>query len=307
MRGAIIMLCCLDIGTASAQPGSLIDNIDLAVAGSGVGVGADCDGNIFFTNAETTNLYKMDKNGTLLGPPVPIVDSANQQGLFIDEFAWDETRKVFWAQQHNTNPIRIYQLDPISGVATFQFAAGSSIGTFRDGIAYDASDDSLWISGDVSSFIDHVTSSGSPLGQITPTDALGGTLGNISGVIVGVGDLLYLGQNGDREIVQVKKSTGEFIASFASPGGARDEGLECDEVNFAPKSALLSREFNSPGFLSVIEVESGTCACGGGTEPARPARRSAPAISPLALVILTVTLGATGYLMLLRRPRRKAL
>ena len=81
--------------------------------------------------------------------------------------------------------------------------------------------------------------------------------------MVGVGDLLYLGRNGLVEIVQVKKSNGDYIGSFASPGGARDEGLECDPVNFAPKLALWSREFNSPGFISAIEIEGGTCTCGG--------------------------------------------
>ena len=64
--------------------------------------------------------------------------------------------------------------------------------------------------------------------QITPTNSGGGALGSISGVQTGLGDLLYLGQNGLVSIVQVKKSTGAFISSFASPGGGRDEGLECD-------------------------------------------------------------------------------
>jgi hypothetical protein len=185
--------------------------------------------------------------------------------LFIDEFSWDNgpTRKVLWAQEHNTNPIRIYQLNPVTGVATFQFAAGSSIGIFRDGIAYDASDDSLWISGDISTVIDHVfATTGLPAfpPQITPKDAGGANLGSISGVQVGVGDL-YLGRNGLSQIVRVRKTDGAFISSFASPGGVRDEGLECDAVNFAPTLALWSREFNFPGFMAVIELEPGTCAC----------------------------------------------
>jgi hypothetical protein len=140
----------------------------------------------------------------------------------------------------------------------------NSVGTFRDGIAYDGNDDTIWISGDVSTTIEHYQSDGTFIGQITPTDAAGNVLGLISGVTVGVGDLLYLGRNGAAQIVQVRKSDGGFIAMFASPGGARDEGLECDAVNFAPKLVLWSREFNAPGFMSVIELEPGTCACGGG-------------------------------------------
>ncbi len=256
--------------TAMAQPGTLIRNVPLPVRGFGVSVAVDCNGNVYYTLAGNTNLFKMDKDGKLLAT-IPITNAAGGGGLLIDEFAWDNTRKVLWAQEHDTNPIKIYQLEPTTGVATFKFAAGSSIGTFRDGIAFDASDDTLWISGDVSNFIDHVKASdGTPAtpAQITPKNATGGTLGLISGVIVGVGDLLYLGQNGRQKIVRVKKSNGDFIGDFASPGGARDEGLECDAVNFPGKLALWSREFNdtasTPAFMSVIEVEPGTCACGGG-------------------------------------------
>ena len=166
---------------------------------------------------------------------------------------------------HSSNPVAVYQINPSTGVATFAFTSATiSVGTFRDGIAFDGTDDTIWISGDVSTTIEHYTSAGALLGAITPKNSLGGTLGSISGVIVGVGDLLYLGRNGAVQIVQVKKTNGDFIASFASPGGARDEGLECDATNFAPTLALWSREFNSPGFVSAIEIEPGTCECGGG-------------------------------------------
>lgn len=251
-------------GSVRGAPGDLIGNVNLPVTGAGVSVAVDCSGNVYYTLSDS-NLHKMTKAGVLIST-TPITNAAGGGALLIDEFAWDETRHVLWAQEHNTSPIRIYQLNPVTGVATFEFAAGSSLFTFRDGIAYDGTDDSLWISGDISDVIDHVKASdGTPAtpAQITPKNAAGGTLGNISGVIVGQGDLLYLGQNGLAQIVQVKKSDGSFLSVFASPGGARDEGLECDPVNFAPKLALWSREFNPPGFMSVIELAPGTCACGG--------------------------------------------
>jgi len=256
------------VAPVQANPGDLIKTVALPVQGSGVSVGVDCNGTIYYTISTTTSLYKMDKNGVLLGI-VPVTNSAGI-GIFMDEFTWDNTRQVFWMQEHNTNPIKIYQVNPVTGLATFRFAASSSIGTFRDGIAYDASDDSLWISGDVSTTIDHVNcgnngAPGSPAvpAQITPKNSSGGNLASISGVSVGVGNLLYLGRDGFQQIVRVRKSDGGFVGLFASPGGQRDEGLECDPVNFAPKLALWSREFNPPGFIAAIELESGTCACGG--------------------------------------------
>lgn len=285
---------------ARGQAGTLITNVNLPVAGSGVSVAVDCSGNVYFTHGSST-LYKMNKSGALLAT-TPITNAAGGP-VSIDEFAWDETRKVLWAQEHGTSPINIYELNPATGVATFRFAAGSSIGTFRDGIAYDGADDSLWISGDVSSFIDHVKASdGSPAtpAQITPKNATGGTLGSISGVIAGQGDLLFLGQDGRQQIVQVKKSDGSFLSVFASPGGARDEGLECDPVNFAPKFALWSREFNSPGFMSVIELTAGTCACGGVVVTPGPAV-VVPTLGGRGFSILAILLAGAAVLLIVHR------
>ncbi|HEX9669677.1 MAG TPA: hypothetical protein VGC93_09355 [Thermoanaerobaculia bacterium] len=260
--GIALAVFLLSGSHAWAQPGTLITTIPLAVPGTGVSVAADCQEVIYYTLSGSNNLYKMDKIGTNLGS-VPIVTAAGAP-LDIDEMAWDETRQVLWGQLHGSNPVDVYTINPTTGVATFAFTSATvSVGTFRDGIAFDG-DDTLWISGDVSTTIEHYTSAGILLGSITPKNAAGGTLGLISGVVVGVGDLLYLGRNGAVEIVQVKKSNGDFIASFASPGGTRDEGLECDATSFAPTLALWSREFNPPGHVDAIELEAGTCECGGG-------------------------------------------
>lgn len=301
VRGASIgavaaLTLLLWTGTAGAQPGTLIKTITLPVTGFGVSVAADCTGNIFYTNASDSNLYTIDKDGNLLDT-TPVTAAGTGTPLFMDEFAWDEGRKVLWAQEHGTNPINVYRLDPTTGVATFAFAGGSSIGSFRDGIGYDGTDDSLWISGDVSSVIDHYTTAGAFINQITPKNAGGGTLGFISGVVVGNGDLLYLGQNGLVQIVQVEKSDGDFLSLFASPGGTRDEGLECDPVNFAPDLALLSREAEGGGAIAVIELEPGTCSCGGGPVQAAPV----PAFSPFGMAVASLIVAAGGFLAAQRR------
>ncbi len=247
-------------------PGTLIKNVLLPVPGSGVSVAVDCEGNVYYTLSGNTNLFKMDKDGNLLST-TPITDAGSGAALIIDEFAWDASMNVLWSQLHGSNPVEVYTIDPATGLATFAFTSvTNSRGTYRDGIAYDGTDGTLWLSGDISNTIEHYQADGTFINQITPKNAAGSSLGLISGVIVGVGDLLYLGRNGAIEIVQVKKSNGDYISGFASPGGARDEGLECDPVNFAPQLVLWSREFNSPGFMSVIVLEDGTCLCGGGLE-----------------------------------------
>ena len=273
--GAGLLLLLAGAPLCQGAPGDLVAVVPLPTTpGFGVSVAVDCDGNVYYTQQQPddAHLYKMNKNGTLLANPV-IRDSVTGAELFMDEMSWDNGRKVLWAGQHNSNPTRVYKVNPTTGTATLAFVSQSqNIGTFLDGIAYDASDDSIWISTDISTTIEHYRATdGVRIGILTPRNASGGTLGDISGVCVGVGDQLYLGQDGLKEIVRVRKSDGAFISSFHSPGGVRDEGLECDSVNFPGKTVLWSRDagdFSStPGFMEVIELEPGTCACQGPTNP----------------------------------------
>jgi len=253
----------LCVSTAWAAPGDAIVTVELAVPGNGVSVANNCQGEIYYTHNDAV-LYKTDANGADLGS-VSILDAAGSP-VTIDEMAWDESRQILWGQEFDSNPVDVYTVNATTGLAAFAFTATQtvSIGTFRDGIAYDGSDDSLWLTGDVSTTVEHYSTAGAFINQITPTNAAGEELGLISGATVGNGDLLYLGRNGAVQIVQVQKSNGAFISEFSSPAGTRDEGLECDAYSFAPTLALWSREFNSPGDITAIEIEAGTCECGGG-------------------------------------------
>lgn len=307
VRGLLAVAVCGLLGaltatTAVAQPGTLIANVDLPVDGVGVSVAVDCSGNVYYTLSGDTNLYVMDKTGALLATR-PIVTAAGG-GLLIDEMAFQNSggAGTLWGQLHGSNPIDLYRIDPATGAATFACTtASTSIGTFRDGIAFDGTDNTLWVSGDVSTTVEHYNLDCTPAvpAQITPKNAAGGNLGLISGVTVGVGNLLYLGQNGLVTIVRVQKSDGAFIGSFASPGGARDEGLECDPVNFAPKFALWSREFNPPGFMSVIEIEAGSCGCGGGPP-------AFPALPGWAGISLAASLFVAGIFVVGNRRKKQA-
>ncbi len=268
--GAALAVIGMMLGAAPAAlaaPGDEITSVTFPVQVFGVSIGVDCDGNVYYTGNGDNQLYKMDKAGNLLAQFTTFDDALNEP-VQIDEITWDNSRGIFWGCQHNTSPTRIYRIDPTNGKAVFAFDSQSfSIGTFRDGIAYDASDDSLWISGDVSTTIEHhACSDGSFLGSLTPLNDAGGALGSISGVAVGTGDTLYLGRNGFVQIVRVRKSDGVFIDVFTSPSGVRDEGLECDPINFAPAVALWSREL-SPALAGVYELEAGSCGCGGAAAP----------------------------------------
>jgi hypothetical protein len=256
-------------GSAGAAPGALVASVTLPVPGNGVSIAADCSfpvPNLYYTHGGDPTLYITNKFGVNLGAK-PILSPAGAP-VAIDEMAYDRFNNILYGCEHNSNPENIWIINPVTGGAQLAFVSATiSVGTFRDGLAYDASDNTLWVSGDVSTTIEHYTVGGGFVGQITPKDAGGNNLNDISGVQVGVGDLLYLGQNGLGQIVRCRKSDGGFIGSFASPGG-RDEGLECDPNSF-PQLVLWSRDYNTPT-IDAIELEPGTCACGGATPSHQP-------------------------------------
>ncbi len=255
--------------TARADVGDTLAVITVPVpssSGTGIGIAVDCGdpANLYYTNSDDPTLYKMTSAGVLISS-TPMVDVASGAPISFGAIAWDKSRQLLWAGTDSlVSPVSVYQIDPSTGLATYQFTAITGGFGFTDGLAYDGTDDTIWVSDDVSTIIDHFQSDGTFLGTLTPTDAAGDPLGAISGVLVGKGDLLYLGRNGLGLIDQVKKSDGTFIGSFASPGG-RDEDLECDVVSFPGKTVIWSKDaYNDT--VTAIEVEDGTCECGGGGE-----------------------------------------
>jgi len=273
-RIAVLALLLVSVALAStvreshAQPGTQVAKITVPVAPSflGVGIAVDCNRNLYYTYYLVPTLYKIDKFGTLLAS-YPLTEPSGAS-VTIGEISWDDVLGVLWGATDSETPRRVFKINPNTGVATYQFTMPLDGGIdLVDGLAYDASDNSLWISSDVSTDVLHFTAGGTYLGLITPKDAGGSPLGSISGLSVGLGNILYVGRNGFGQIIQVNKTNGNFIASFFSPGG-RDEGLECDRNNFSPKTVLWSKDAYD-NTITAIEIDPLTCSCGGIT-PTRP-------------------------------------
>jgi hypothetical protein len=253
---------------ASAQVGSTLRVINVPVPEPGccgIGVAVGCNGDLFYTNTGEAVLRRIDAFGNLLGS-VPLTDAAGGGPISFGAIAWDANRQMLWAGTDSAGaPIKAYLIDPATGISTFQFGAQTNGGIgFTDGISYDPSDDSIWWSDDIATSVDHqdaATGAPKPGSPLVPTDAIGNPIIDISGSLRGVGDVLYLGHNGHGEIIKVKASDGTFLSVFASPGG-RDEDLECDSINFFPKTAIWSKDaYNNQ--ITAIEVETDTCACAG--------------------------------------------
>lgn len=281
-----VLMTCLTSGAYSA-PGDIVAHVNVPVvssSGVGIGIAVDCGDpvTLYYTNSYDPNLYRMDKDGNSSGSPIPLTDANTGDPISFGAISWDRGREKIWAgsdsitepndpNDPNTYRVKVYLVDPATGVATYIFTVVTSWIGFTDGIAFDGSDNSVWISDDISNWVEHwdvsavdANGSGAPtyIGTIYPTDANGDNIDAISGVAVGKGDILYLGRNGLGKITRIHKD-GTFESEFATVGG-RDEDLECDVISFAPLEVLWSKDAYDDS-LYAIEVESGTCECGGGT------------------------------------------
>jgi len=258
------------------SPGDILAHIKTDVnspSGIAIGIAADCSDpvTLYYTHSFEPNLYMMDKDGRSLGAPVPLTDAETGEPISFGALSWDSTRDKLWAGTDNSgNPLKVYLVDPVTGISKYIFTLQNEHIGFCDGIAFDGTDNSLWISDDVSDWIEHwyvgdVDADGvgvaAHIETLYPKMPDGTPIGQISGLSVGRGDILYLGRDGLGKITRIHKD-GSFDSEFTTVGG-RDEDLECDVISFAPYEVLWSKDAYDDT-LYAIAVETGTCACSGG-------------------------------------------
>jgi hypothetical protein len=265
-KPAAVLLALLGVtDVAFADAGDQISNVTLPIVGDGgFSIAADCSETLYYTNEETSELYVADKNGIHNGRFSTVVAGTTDKLVFT-EMAWDKGRGMLWAATlvgglGRPDQVQVYLLDPTTGEATFQFTAldaNNMPTTYADGLAYDGTDNTVWMSPDGSSDIYHYEENGTLINVTTPKDSNDDPLVT-SGVIVGVGDLLFVNKRPSGGIFKVKKSDGSFISSFSTFGA--NHGLECDVKSFAPKTVIWSRVYAD--IVKAIEVDAGTCTCG---------------------------------------------
>lgn len=150
-----------------------------------------------------------------------------------------------------THPV--YRIDPNTGAATFLFDSVSGF-TICDGHTWDATDQTFFVSPDVSSTIHHFSATGTPLGSFAAANGCPN-----SGVAVG-GSVLYEACNGVLTIFRADK-TGAVLGSFPS-AGSRTEDLECDPISFAGIDVMWSKDaFDNQ--LFAFEIPENECGFGG--------------------------------------------
>ncbi|GIH07542.1 hypothetical protein Rhe02_56090 [Rhizocola hellebori] len=245
----------------SAANGDLVHETDFAApCGSGIGVGIAFDGEQLWYScyASSPDLYKAN---ALTGA---ILASYNVAGG-LGALAWDGKRKKIWAGWGggvgSDGDIRL--IDPVSGAGSVVFnATAAATIELDDGLAYDAKDDTLLISPDVSQTIYKYSVAGALLSSF----GWHGSGCFNSGVAIG-GELLFEGSNGCNHVWVVRRDNFAPVFDFGTgAGGVRDEDLECDSVTFSPKTVMWSVEAYEPRRAVAFEIPPGSCATGGGVD-----------------------------------------
>ncbi|MFC2174078.1 hypothetical protein ACFLU6_15880, partial [Acidobacteriota bacterium] len=264
---------------ARAAPGDLLGTVQLPVplppsTDSGMGLAFDGE-SIYYAYKYEDKLHICMQDGTGACEHIgtkSIVDKRNNP-VALGVITWDPGRGKLWAATSGKSPNEIYLIEVKKGKkakAEFMFNAPypdpdspEPDAVVTDGIAYDISDDTLWVSPDLDCYVYQYSlgTDGNPMGtllhRVAAKDGLGSVDCFISGVAIGSEGTLYIGRNGFNEIRRIDKTTGEMISTFATTAG-RVEDLACDSASYSPLEAILARDaFRS--IYEAFEVEPGTC------------------------------------------------
>jgi len=216
---------------------------------NGVGVGIAFDGANLLVSCHTdgTVTAVLPSDGSQVA--IHRITGASSIGAL----AWDNGRRVLWGCGGTDT---VGTIDLATDVFTPKFVTS---GCF-DGLGYDGSDDTLWSSGDMSSFVAHHTAAGFPLSNTYVGEKLGDCRGN-SGIAVG-GPNLYLATGGCSQIYRLPKSlaSSALFASFP----ARLADLECDDLTFASSGNGAIWSVNAyDNVLNAWEIPAADCRFGG--------------------------------------------
>lgn len=196
-----------------------------------------------------------------------IVDGGGNS-VELSSMDWDSGRGLMWGVSGDVWRMDFSDpTDPTEDVVvTSEFTHSGP--SFIDGFAFDGSDDTFWVSGDVDQTIFHHALDGTQIGTVQPKNSNGDNVG-VSGVAIGADingrPTLYIGKHGPEKILRVFADDGTFISDFAVEVGFRIEDLACDPNTYAPKESLITKSAFE-GRYKAFEVEPGTCLLSGTVE-----------------------------------------
>lgn len=254
---------------AQAAPGDSLATVVVPVASSSCcGIGIDYDGtSILYTNYLDSTVYKTDLTGANLGSVALVNPDLTPFSGGLNAIAYNFSDGMLYGGGWSST--NLYKTDLSTGVTTLVKAnalAGYEVFNFVDGLAWDPTDNTFWMSDDVVCNVRHLDVLGNDIGGFDGCAVTG--LAN-SGLAVSLTGTLWYGTNGAGLIYKLDSSTNPptNLGVFSSPGG-RDEDMVCGpkytKADGSVVETLLSKDAYDNTF-AVIEVADGEC-----TSPAEP-------------------------------------
>jgi hypothetical protein len=255
----------------------------LGLSGSGVLLGTSCrstdeGGRIYFVDPGPSDPTVDEIDGTVVHTLDTSFVPPNGWGAFA--FRGDVNPPDILACANSASsaePHQVYRVNPTTGEATFYFEPVDASGNpvlptpgkpYCDGLAWDAWNDTVFLSSDVTDTIYHLAVPnpdvpGSPatfiktLSVPSPGCFRPDETGN-SGLEV-VGNSLFLGCNGEQTIFEIDHQTGAVIRQFDS-GAERAEDLACDAETFIDSdlNVVWTKDAFSPSMIG-FEAPPGSC------------------------------------------------
>lgn len=170
----------------------------------------------------------------------------------LGALSYDRTRGKLWACTFG-GAERVMLIDPADGSKDAEFASNGC----GDGLAYDGGDDTLWAGADQVCDVTHYETDGTVIGAFNVCPLIGGS--GKSGIAVGNGKL-YVASPSLSRVYEVEQDFSASSLLFQTNRFLED--LECDDVTFAPKSAMwVQAAFDR--ILTAVEIPPGACPFGG--------------------------------------------
>jgi hypothetical protein len=290
LLAAVVAACGLlwTGGVAGAATGDVVARLQLtqcppsyAIPHFFTGVGIAFDGtSLWYSCAGAVpDLFRAD-------PATGAVEASYNIDGGLGALAYDATRNAIWAAPgvgSTQEAIQLIQLDARQQVSGSRVAFSAPGGQLGVGLAYDATDDSLYVGpfDDLRAIlpsppvtIAHYTTGGALLGS-SPSISNGCYT---SGLALG-GDLLY-----EASVLYIEPSRCSSISaaqkadpstpalSFASPGSLIAADLECDPDTFRPTDVLWEASTYEIRRTVALEVPKGSCGLGGEPDTAQHGR-----------------------------------
>jgi hypothetical protein len=220
---------------------------------------------LFYTNFPDPHIYVITNNGS----PVATISPVDASGTPIQygALAWDpEGGGILWGGRYDGSG-KVDKINPHTGVVTpaftFSFSSGETCYNqppgYIDGLAFDQSGHTLWLSDDAAVIIHHVRTNGNQISS-SPVPA-----GTCNSGIADDGNSLWLGllsgpDQPPYSLARVAKSDPTTILNnYPFGNGGAPEGLALDATSFSDSCVLWTNQFGGQTQIKAWKLPSLLC------------------------------------------------